>query len=177
MAKRLGVTELTPELHKQLVSVRSTSKLFDTQVAQRCGIAASTLKWWLTKGLLEDAEEPYASFAKAYSDAAIAQEDKVLDELLEGRDAKMGGDWKAKAWWLERRHPKRWGNRVPETGPTEDIQIQDILLEAAERRRTLSELLDDPPPELVAALQESRDKVLAVLNEKEPAGATPPALP
>lgn len=170
--KRLGDTELTPELSKQLVAMRSSSKLFDTQVAQRCGIAASTLKWWLTKGLLENAEEPYASFAKAYSDAAIAQEDAVLDELLEGKDSRTGGDWKAQAWWLERRHPKRWGNRVPEAGPTEDIQIQDILLEAAQRKLSLAELLDDPPPELVAALKESRAKLEAILAEEDS-----PALP
>lgn len=172
MAKRLGVTELTPELHKRLVSMRSTSKLFDTQVAQRCGIAASTLKWWLTKGLLEGAEEPFASFAKEYSDATIAQEDATLDALLLGENGKTGNDWKAHAWWLERRHPKRWGNRVPEAGPSEDIQIQDILLEAAERKRTLAELLDDPPPELIAAIKGSREKLAAILAEDEP-----PALP
>lgn len=170
--KRLGTTLLTPELAKQLVSVRSTSKLFDTQVAQRCGISAGTLRWWLTKGLREEAEEPYVSFAKDYSDAAINQEDAEVDNLLLGRDAKNGGDWKASAWWLERRHPKRWGNRVPEAGPSEDVQIQDILLEAAERKRTLAELLDDPPPELLAALKESRAKLEALLAEDDP-----PALP
>jgi DNA-binding transcriptional MerR regulator len=175
--KRLGETLLTPELHKRLVSVRKTSKLFDTQVAQRCGVSAQTLKWWLTKGLLEGAEEPYASFAREYSDAVIEQEDSVLDELLKGDTGRNGGDWKAAAWWLERRHPKRWGARVPEQGPSEDIAIQEILLEAAERKRTLSELLEDPPEELVVALREQRARVLELLKDEEPEAALPPALP
>jgi hypothetical protein len=163
--------ELTPDLHSALVECRRTTRLFDTQVAIKCGVEAKTLKRWLTMGLSEEAVEPFASFTREYADAAIEVEDQALEEIREGKDAKAGGDWKATAWWLERWKPTRWGARVPESGPREDIDIQQLVEDAERRRETLLELFADPPPELEKAMRQNRDAILALL------GADAPELP
>lgn len=166
--KRAGLVaaELTPERHEALVECRRTTRLFDTQVAQRCGVEGKTLRRWLTMGLAEDAQEPYLSFTREYAEAGIEVEVEALEEIRDGQSGKgpgQGADWKATAWWLERWKPTRWGNRVPESGPRDDIDIQQLVDESERRTRTLLELFDDPPLELEKAMRQKREAILALL--------------
>lgn len=159
--------ELSAELHEALVQARRTTRLFDTQVALRCGVEAKTLKRWLAMGVSEWAQEPYLSFAREYSDASIEVEEQALDDIARGDTGKMGGDWKATAWWLERWKPTRWGKNVPESGPREDIDVQQLVEDTERRTQTLTELLSDPPPELEKAMRQNRDAILALLQLPE----------
>lgn len=168
--------ELTEELAKRLVALRRSSRLFDAQVAQRCGISGGTLRYWLAKGVSERAPELYARFAQQYTDAAVEVEDESLDKVLAGESGKHGNDWKAHAWFLSRWRPQRWGERVPERGPAEAIDIEALVLESQERKRSLAELFADPPDELLAALRENREAVEAVLKDEEPPAIQPAAL-
>lgn len=147
--------------------------LFDEQVALKCGVERETLKRWLTLGVLPDAKEPYASFAKDYVDARLQVEENALEDIRQGENGKNGADWKARAWFLERFEPGRWGKNVPVSGPRESVNIQTLLEQTEERRATLGELFDEPPPELVAAIKEKRQAILALLSEPE----DPPELP
>lgn len=156
--------ELTRELHLALVSTRADSYLFDEQIALKNGVERDTLKRWLSLGVAENASEPFASFAKDYSEASIECEEKALEEIRDARQGKGERDWRATAWWLERWRPLRWGARVPDAGPRESIDVQVLVEQNEARQRTLLELLDDPPPELEAALLAKRERILALLS-------------
>lgn len=163
--KKMGrPTALTAELARELVELRRTTRLFDTQIALKCGIADSTLRGWVSMGLAEDAKEPFLSFAKEYSDASIDVEDRALKNIEEHHE-----EWKADAWFLERFRPMRYAlERVPQGGPREALDVQQLIEAGAERKRTLVELLSEPPPELVSALVACKAQVLALLQEQEP---------
>ena len=137
-AKQAGIVaaELTADLHEALVEARRSSRLFDEQIAIRCGLEGKTLRRWLTMGVTEGAQEPYLSFTREYAEAGIQVEDQALEEIREGREGNQGGSWKATAWWLERWKPTRWGARVPEAGPRECVDIQQLVEDAGRRALT-----------------------------------------
>jgi len=170
-----GSCMLTPDLQEKLIHLRSTKHLFDSEIAFRCGVSDRTLYRWISLGLDEDAKQPYKDFAQQYINAVIDQEDEVLEMVLKGHNGKNGSDWRAGSWWLERRHPTRWGNKFPDGAPGFDVRE---LLEANEQRhQTLNELLAEPPPELEAALIDNREAILAILGVQGPAALPEPSDP
>lgn len=67
--------------------------------------------------------------------------------------AHLRGDWKAAAWYAERRWPLRWGiTRQPEGGPKEAIRLPDAPLQ---RRKKVEAMVKAPPPELIKALRDA----------------------
>jgi hypothetical protein len=57
------------------------------------------------------------------------------------------GDWKACAWYLERRFPKRWGqSRQPDQGPKEAFELPDTF---RSRQSRALQLAKRPTPELI----------------------------
>lgn len=164
--------------------------LFDAQIALKHGIDVVTLKSWVDRGIDEEAEEPFKSFAERYIKAAIALEeshiavvfaaaheyiaslesvehwiggtggdgDSAVTEIMPGGSRKtkrmtqtMRGDWKASAWYLERRWPLRWGiTRQPAGGPKEAIILPDAPMQ---RRKKVEAMVTAPPPELIKALR------------------------
>jgi transposase-like protein len=106
--------------------------------ARRHGIARATLYNWLAHG--EKGREPYAAFRERLERAQAACEVRLSLNLFEAaRD-----DWRAAAWFLERRFPKRWGSK----------RTLDVV------RKTPADMTDD---ELEAAIEElgyvRRDRV------------------
>jgi hypothetical protein len=78
--------------------------------------------------------------------------------------AHLRGDWKAAAWYAERRWPLRWGiTRQPEGGPKEAIKLPDAPLQ---RRRKVEAMVQAPPPELIKALRDAGFEL--VRREKTP---------
>jgi hypothetical protein len=187
------VHQLYPERAKRLVE-GCRGGLFDAQNAHREGIDVSTLRSWVERGLDEDADEPFLSFAEAYVKASIALEQAVIKRILGAADEwdseeqsteetrKVGsddfdadsydtppgqylfkktkqvrgrerGDWRAAAWFAERRWPLRWGiTRQPEGGPKEALRLPDAPVN---RARMLRDRLVPPPPELVKLYREA----------------------
>lgn len=75
--------------------------------ARSCGISESTLQQWIATF-----PEFLERIKKADADAEIAMVAQIK------RSSRRS--WFAAAWWLERRHPNRWGkNAVPEDGGEE----------------------------------------------------------
>lgn len=65
----------------------------------------------------------------------------------------LQGDWRAAAWYAERRWPLRWGiTRQPEGGPKEAIKLPDAPLQ---RRKKVEAMVKAPPPELIKALRDA----------------------
>jgi hypothetical protein len=195
MARKQGpggkfVTALTKKLAAAIVADVARG-LFDAQIAMKNGLDVTTLKSWVERGIDEDAEEPFSSFAEAYILAAIALEEKTVGTILSAADpwdsrkrsteessfsgganaddcdsrdseprpysskktkrerASHRGDWKAAAWFLERRWPLRWGlTRQPEGGPKEAIKLPEA---SQSRKRRVDEMTQAPPPELIKA--------------------------
>lgn len=164
-------TMLTQELADSLVLGVRQKRVFDSQNAIAHGVHPTTLKTWLRKGLLIDAEEPYRSFAERYSKEQIADEEDAVAELracalpFHGDDKfHKPGDWRAAAWYLERKYPRRWAlERQNASGPSEAIDVEGILVEGEQQPQQLGELLTNPPPELVAAMRENRESIRALL--------------
>lgn len=173
---------LTTELAEKLLRDVLKKRVFDAQIAIRNGIHPDTLKLWLKKGLEEDAEEPYRSFAQRYATAQIDDEADAVSDVMAGTQPHEGagkpGDWKAAAWYLERKYPKRWNpNRQPEAGVAEAVDIEGIVREGAEQSENLAELLRNPPPPLLEAMREAREELKVLLAEiEEPIPARPPEL-
>jgi hypothetical protein len=78
-------TKLTPELADAIVE-GVESGLFDQQNATRHGVDVTTLKSWVERGLDEEAEEPFRSFAERYIKASIALEEHLLGIVLEAAE-------------------------------------------------------------------------------------------
>lgn len=193
---------LTDALGKSIIESVSLG-LFDAQNALKHGIDVTTLKSWIDRGIDEEAEEPYRSFAEEYIKAAIALEESVIGTILEaadeyksllesveewqdggsedcdssdvepsprgkGRKTKREtslrrGDWKAAAWFAERRWPLRWGiTRQPEGGPKEAIKLPDAPMQ---RRKKVLQMVAAPPPELIKAL---RDQGFELVRRDKP---------
>ena len=77
--------------------------------AAKAGITEKTLYEWLKRG--ENGEEPYRKFSERLLTKAALAEDRMVNVVRSASQQEVAGDWKAGAWWLERRFPKRWGKQ------------------------------------------------------------------
>jgi hypothetical protein len=79
---------------------------FKETASVAAGVDPRTMRNWVLRGAR--GEEPFASFVGQLEAAEARSEEKdVLRIGLAGKD-----DWKALAWRLERKSPKKWGFRV-----------------------------------------------------------------
>ena len=118
-------TKLTQARHDKIVrDIRAGN--FAQVAAVASGITEQTYYNWLTRGQADLASDDpdthgsiFARFFEAVKRAEAEAEVKQLAALQ--RDDK----WQRRAWWLERRFPKRWGQKQslelsgPDGGPVE----------------------------------------------------------
>jgi hypothetical protein len=158
-----GSTFLTPDLANSIIADISSRKVFDSEIAIANGISPKTLHTWLKRGLEENAREPYKTFAERYVKEHIEEEGRALEMVYLA--AKK--DWKAAAWYLEKKYPKRYGNLVPASGPAGAVDFNQILEENDNQKQSLIDLLKDPPPQLLAALKEAAPQLKQLLELPE----------
>ena len=79
------------------------------QAANRNGIAASTFFRWMQIGRKADAELLYREFARRVDEASDFSEAEALQ--LVRSSAIVNRNWKASAWFLERRFHHKYGKR------------------------------------------------------------------
>lgn len=93
-----------------------------------CGFSYDTLYGWVRRGLVPDAPEPYASFARDLYETEVGLMRRWLRRI--GK-ADVERDNKVITWLLERRFPKAFGRTPHEPAdPAEDIERE---LRAAEQ--------------------------------------------
>jgi len=69
------------------------------------GIGKRTLYRWREFGAA--GREPYATFARKLEQGLAKAETAITLHVVRAAQR----DWRAGAWWLERRHPKRYGSK------------------------------------------------------------------
>ena len=70
------------------------------------GINSSTFRRWrdqANKGI-----EPFASF---WSEITMAESEAIIRRVARIEQAGIAGNWQADAWYLERKHPDKFGRR------------------------------------------------------------------
>lgn len=101
-------TRLTEELKKEIVKLLGEGNFVET-VCDYVGLSKETFYEWQRRGergWQADHEGGYVEFTDAVKKAMAEVEKDTITDLRAGPL-----NWQAKAWWLERRHPDKWGNR------------------------------------------------------------------
>lgn len=144
--KRGAPSKLTPEVRALLLEALLAGNF--RAVAARCaGISDSTLKGWLRLGKKSHSGE----FAKLRADVHKAEADAeagVVRNLM----AQAQTDTKAMAFWLERKHPTRWGKRT-------DVKLT-------------GNLQHDATPDAMQAITDLFEKLAG--DDAGPSGTKPP---
>ena len=82
--------------------------------AAAAGIGQSTFHYWMRSGAGDDATDLQRRLV-----VAVEVAEAELRATATVNDAIGGGDWKAAAWWLERRRREDWGRKLL-AGPNDD---------------------------------------------------------
>ena len=132
-------TKLTPEVQDKIVSAVRAGSYLETAAAY-AGIDKATLHRWLKRGARavlvlppDPAEAAFVDFCDSLT-RALAQSE-VAEVTAITKASKI--DWRAAAFLLERRAPKRWGRRSE--------------IEVHERADALSERSDDELDRIIDA--------------------------
>lgn len=96
-------TKLTREIHEKIVTLVRAGNYRETAAAAT-GISPVTLREWLRRGA-RGGGGIYRAFAEDVDRAEAESEARDILEITKAGKK----DWKALAWRLERRFPKRWG--------------------------------------------------------------------
>lgn len=102
---RARATKLTAERRRRLLDALSRGHHRTTACAL-AGINDRTLRTWLRRA--DDGDPRYAELARSVREAEAGTEEIHLGRILSAGVE----DWRATAWWAERRFPDRWGDRV-----------------------------------------------------------------
>ena len=99
---------LDPEVPRRIVKAMSEGNFFDTSCSL-AGLDPKAGRDWLRRGARsKNPDDPYRRFFLEVEAARATSEDGAVLMIRRGQLE----DWKAAAWWLERRHPKKWGAKI-----------------------------------------------------------------
>jgi hypothetical protein len=132
----------TPEVQERVCHALRAGAHME-QAAAYASVHRATIYRWLMRGESDDAPQRFRDFAATVSEAESGFEIASLALIARAGDE----HWQARAWLLERRHPKRWGRRksLELSGPDgEPIRLDALGLNPR--------LLDDDELELAARL-------------------------
>ncbi len=105
-------SKLTPEITKQISDLLLAGNFAET-VCDFVGIHKDTFYEWMRRGERAwqvDVDGGYVEFSDAIKKAIAQVEITTMNDVRRGVD-----NWQSRAWWLERRHPDKWGNRGKQT--------------------------------------------------------------
>jgi len=134
-----GRTKLTKELLNSLVSYIKAGS-YITHAAELCEVDTQTLYKWMKRGE-EEPDSIYGVFNREITKADGAA--KLRNELIIQQHAQ--NDWKASAWWLERRAGDVYGKKdkvqMEVTGPgglpLKTAEKEDVLVISSEELKKM----------------------------------------
>ena len=94
--------------------------------AQAAGIAPDTLRTWMRQGE-QQATGRHRTLARTVEQAEAQAETEAVAEV---RAAWKRGEWRAAAWWLERRRPETYREQKDQGGNTAEETTVRIIYEA-----------------------------------------------
>jgi hypothetical protein len=97
---------LTPEVQDTLCQALRAGAHME-QAATYAGVHRSTAYRWVARGEADDTQQRFRDFAAAVREAEAGFEIASLELISRAGD----DDWRARAWLIERRRPRRWGRR------------------------------------------------------------------
>lgn len=129
-------TKLTPELGSRLGRLISVGIPIST-ACQVEGITKKTLRNWRERAAA--GEQDYADFVADLDQALAKAEVAVTMNVVKAAQV----DWRAGAWWLERRRPDRYGAKQTVTIEKSPSDMSDAELDAALARHGYERIEDD----------------------------------
>jgi hypothetical protein len=129
MARRTSLDSATSERICGLLRLGNTIEV----AARASGVCRDTIYEWLNRA--KKGEEPFAGFADDFDQAIAEAQQRTLRLILDAAEhgnEKVGPQWQAAAWIMERRWPNEWGRRerVEHSGP----EGRPIEIASAEER-------------------------------------------
>jgi len=115
--------DLTDETAEEILNSIAQGS-FLTVAAAKAGVATDTVYAWLRRGAGDKKaglDTIFVRFIDAISRAQHAAEASAVAALQRGGDGKYK-DWRAQAWWLERRHKDRWS--LPKEQANQGLTLQ-----------------------------------------------------
>ena len=134
-------TRLTKEIGKKICQLVAQGN-YPSSACEQVGVPNSTFFGWLKRGETTQ-EEPYKSFAGALRMAESISESSAIAEIVESPD------WRARAWFLERRYPDRWSQKN-NTEQSEALGLIEMLRDrlASHRKNTTLHERSEPQTKL-----------------------------
>ena len=133
-------SKLTPERSETILGLVRSGNYLQVAAAY-AGIDPTTLSRWLAKGRLEIAEgrrTAAAEFAESCARAEAQAEAVRLQRIAKAAET----DWKADAWYLERRFPTRWGDRrTIDVTASVDVRLEQAFVLSPDSAVLAEELL------------------------------------
>ncbi len=112
--------------------------VFECTVFNLLGIPSSTWYMWKERGR-QDREQGvqsiYVEFLEAIEKSEAYAEVKSIEDVKAAGEA---GDWRASAWFLERRFQDRWGHKIG-MDISADVNIEYLIVEAKEAVKFIKE--------------------------------------
>lgn len=105
-APRGRPSKFTPEVKNTICDYISAGNYIDTS-CRLAGVDYTTFRGWVVRGEQEGKGEYFDFLRQVRLAEAQAEAERVRLILQAGRL----DDWKANAWYLERKYPERWGKK------------------------------------------------------------------
>jgi len=135
-------TKLEPAVQEKIIAFIRAGNYLEAAAAA-AGITKSTLYDWLKRGAPGNEKRDPKGIYREFSDA-VEKASGEAEVVAVGQIAQAGqASWQARAWWLERRFPRRWG-RVeyrPEGEDTQERVTEDLAKEFEQKVAEIEERL------------------------------------
>ena len=139
VSKKGRKSKLDSERQKKLLSAIRMGN--DTKVACAvAGISEATLYRWLELAQKKNARVELIDFRESLERAEAEAEVIKVGRINQAAD---NGRWQAAAWWLERKHPERWGQQTKIKTEVSGPNGEPISISIEEARKVVLEMLNE----------------------------------
>jgi len=104
------------------------------------GISEATLYRWLEQAQKKNARAELREFRESLERAEAEAEVIKISRVTQAAD---NGRWQAAAWWLERKHPERWGQQTRIKAELSGPDGAPITFAIEEARKVVLEMLEE----------------------------------